>query len=337
MAITIPSTVEQSLRDQVGHLAAYKKALVAAVAGRGNFWQIVQNSNNEAYIDRVQGNAISIADGRLDDIAFGDKVVEVMLRNRDYFIADMGMSGSWTAALNDMGWRAHEYFGDFYKDAVGQSIAAANLYPREDFLFGYYSHNPSVLTKDLLTNDSDLGSYSTISSKTGPGKIVVKVVSSPIGGSNLVLAVKALRADKATVEVVSITIPSGSIVGYSKVLGQTTVDGSITAGDTDFDVDTGTGGPFQAGEKLHIYESGVGDEVLTIDSVNTDTITVADDGGVKRSYTTAAKVTPLFGGIKSGSSDAVVASGGNSGDKVTFSVDPDRVVTLAYTQTNPYT
>lgn len=335
MAILVPSTVEQSIRDQVGHLGAYKKALVSAIADRGNFWQIVQNSNNEVYGNRVNGAPITAVDDRMSNLSFGDKVSEAILRNRDYFISDLGLSGGWNDGLANMGWRAHEYFGDFYKDAVGQSLSAANLYPRDDFLFGFYSHNPSVLTKDLLTNDANLGTYSTISSKVGPGKILVKVVTSPIGGSSLVLNVKCLKADKTTVEIVPVTIPGSSIVGYTKVLGQTTVDGSITAGDTDFDVAVGTGGPFLAGEKLHIYETGVGDEVLTVDNVSTDNITVTSE--VKRSYTSAAKVTPLFGGIKSGSSDAVVASGGNSGDKVTFSVDPDRSATVVYTQDTPYT
>lgn len=98
--------VETQFQLQCDEIAAYKKALVAAVTGRTNLWPMVDAAQNQVYEDRVKGSLITALDVRMNTTPFGANVGDWFSLHRDYFTIDLGFSNGIDDGLAFYGWKS---------------------------------------------------------------------------------------------------------------------------------------------------------------------------------------------------------------------------------------
>lgn len=311
-------SVEVQIRKQADHLAAYRIALLAAVASRGSLWSMVDDASDETYENRVRGSLMTATDSNLNSVNVSPNLGDWFRLHNEYFASDSPINGvnSLAGAIAYYRWRVSYHFREYMKAVLGvaNAVSLDYTFPSQSISLGTWTS--SGASTGTFTDGSALDE--TVS---GAG-IIRSTVTHAIGGSNnLVLNVTAKFEDDTTV-VVSHTIASNTALNTVTLLGGQAVTGSLTGGSSTT-ITLAATGQFKAGNHALLVE-GSTTELITISTVNAG-VSVVASAAVKNSFTTSALLYPLFKDITT-----VSASNGNSSDAVAFTFAPDRSMSTAY-------
>ena len=302
--------VEPQFKTQCDRIAAYKKALAAAVVGRTTLWSLVDAAENEIYENRVKGATITGVDTDALAGKCGSIFSEWIDLHNVYFRDDAALSGI-DGALTSYKWRISQYLRVMIDEAGRGPITVANVFPRDDLDMGSFQFTNSVFATG---NPVDI-------TKSAPGRVSV-VANGAIGATNaLALSVTVTREDGTSASLAA-SLAASSPSGTTVILGEQALSANAASGQKV--VSVAATAQFKVAEKVFIKDNNA-EEWGTVASIVTNTsITLVNN--LRNSYTTAAtaKCWPLFKDVT-----ACTASTGNAGDQVNFRVSPDRVVALS--------
>jgi hypothetical protein len=310
-------SVEVQIREQIDHLGAYKAALVTAIEGRDDIWDMVDAADDQSYENRVKGSAITVLNTKLNTVDIGSLINEWARLHNEYFAIDAGITDVNTLrlAVAYYRWRVPQYFNDLLIGALGtgNGVPVANVFPREDLSLGTWTSSGS--SAGTFTDGDSLET-----DKASEG-IVQTVVTSEIGsGAALGLSITCKRSDDTTV-VVTQSITASTAVGTKTKLGGQALTAAITGGSST-SVTMAATGQFKAGTKALLVEGDL-TELVEIASISTNT-SVTFTAAAKNSFTTSGKLFPLFKDVT-----LITATTGTAADAVSLSFAPDRDLALS--------
>jgi hypothetical protein len=305
----MPKGVELQIQRQVDNLAAYKAALAEAVKGRTKLWQLVHDSNDETYINRINGTTISGIDARLSQVSLGQQVAEFFTLHDAYFQNDAKLPNitGFSQAFSYYRWRVSQHLAQIYRDVRGSQIDVNYVFPRPDLVFGQIAYGQQYEKADDLNT-----------AESGPAKIAVRAAAT-LGEANWTIKAKLQRNDGSPLDLQA-QLPGGAALGTERVLGETPLSGDANAEQKDLPTkDTRL---FKAGEPV-LVQDGNNQELATVEDVQEGKLMLKQPLRFKYAQQDGAKVTPLFKAVSE-----VNAEGGSPGDVVELRVAPDRMVTL---------
>ena len=305
-------SVAAQIQKQVDNIAAYRKSILAAVAGRTHLWQMAYNADDETYDNRVLGSSLSNVDTIMDTAPYGSQLAFWFAAHNDYITKDLSLSGGLDAYVTSLGWRVPWHFAQTSVEAGRPKLTTTNVFPREDVSLGTHVKSGDVFTAGTAVDTT----------VTGLGRIEAVVPGgTTIGGANYTVTATLTRQDATTVSL-GVTINSSSPPGTAKIFGEQALTGNADSGQKVVLIATTT--QFKVGEPVLVYDSN-GTEWGVVASIQASTsITLTNN--LINNYTTAAsaKVAPMFSAVTA----ATCSGTGTTGDQVGFWVAPDRVVSL---------
>lgn len=345
-------TVEQNMRAQCDHLAAYRGALVGSISSRDEnaLWQLIDNSGDILYENRVKGASITTIDTDLSNIKFGQAFSTWFSLHNQYYAADAGISGvnDLSTALQYYRWRVPEYFNAFHLDAFnGRSLPLANVAPNQDTIIGTATVGGGGSTITFTAGET----VDTAKASSLGGILGIKV--GPTISSDIVLNDLKLKVNDTDIYTMSsFTVdtvgppPAYTAGQYIPLLVQT-LDGS--ANTTTGVVPVASTNGFFPGQHVLICSDAIDfnaaydgspsmldltQEVAVVISVDSgNAITVGKVGqtgtpvaGLRNAFVSGDKVYPMFKDLLVNST----SGSGTAGEYVTFHYLPDRVLDLAY-------
>ena len=293
-------SVEVQIRKQIDHIGAYKEAIVAAIDGRDDLWDIVDAADNQGYENRVKGTNITALNDRLNTVDFGTQFSDWFRMHNEYFSADAGIDDvtNLTEAVDYYRWRVPQYFNDIMRGAVGSGMPVAQVFPRTDLVLGTWESS-GLNTGTFTDGDSLEEDYAS------EGILETEVTTEIGSGDNLDINITCVREDDTTV-VIAHTVTASASVGTRGKIGGQAITGNLTGGSSTSATMAATA-QFKAGTRAILVE-GTTTEIVTVDSISTN-VSVTFEEAVRNSFTTSARLYPLFKGITQ-----IAATGGTSGD-----------------------
>lgn len=346
-------TVESQIMAQIDHLGAYKEAGLAALTGRAQIWQMVDDAQDQDYEVAVKSAAISNVDDSLDTFKMGQRVGEWRTLTNQYF-AQAGLIdtlnssniNTFQQALSFWRWRMPEGMAD-----ILSNLTSAQPLPERVFPFSY-----SLTARPLGTFEADGVGSGTFTPGTAvdttvasAGVIGAIITGNPIGGTDLKIQATLTRADGTSYvddDVDTFTAGTAAAPALSadnfRAFGRRLClsgSGGVTIGGV-ANLTTLTVAPFVVGQYVIVQElilpSGPLDpanhEVAVVLAVDTpgNKLTLGRVGtttaGLRRAYADAI-VIPCWTAVTS----MDIASGGPNGtvyDTITASCVGDRTIGL---------
>lgn len=310
---TYPS-VEISFQRSMDNLSAYKKALIAATANRGQLWQIIDDANDETYENRVKGSQITDVDNNLDNTKFGNNISAFFTLHNDYFSLDAPIAnvGTIDQAIAYYKWRVSEFFNFIYQEFTGTYLTTSNVFSRDDISLGTHAR-----TGDVFTNGSAVNTTTASVSK------IMAETTILIGASNYVVTATLQRADDSTIAL-PVTFTATAPSGTQRVFGETALSANAAASQPT--VQVASTAAFAVGDTVLVEDTNNQEWGTILSMVTNTSITLT--ANLKQAYTTAAsaKITPMFKDVTAATSSGT----GTNGDACAFKVKGDRTLSLSY-------
>ena len=329
-------SAEAQIKLGVGRLAKLRQTWKTSVTGTG-FWALAHAAGDEVYENVVKGQTLTNVDDALEAGAFGDQpdIANWLQLHLSYFTLPvvsatpgLGLAGNgWDAYLASVGWRLPYEFAELVYDKFNRRITPARVFGKGTWVANEASPAASgahkfstwtasgAATGSNAVNDGAL----TITNILGAPVVCVSETAAQTGTLTLTVTLQ----DGTTTHSVAAGAYSTSAQYTQKVVGEVAVTGSVTAGATSITAaGIGTAGHVIAGQYALIYESDALQEVFLAGTVTTNAVAVA--AGIKKDYTTAAKIWPLY----SNAIGASCASFNPTKGVVTIWARPDRVIAL---------
>jgi hypothetical protein len=338
------SQVERSIQLQIQDIAAVKQAFSASLAQRSpdTLWWLVDNSEDIVYENRVKGATILAVDTNIDNVNIAYIYTDWFNLQNSYFSQDQPFSGISTlqAAIAQIyRWRVPQYFNDMATGGTtAQGVSPQYVFPYQEFNLGTYPVAGSFVKGDGPVDPT----------KTGPGILGVIPTGGPTTAAVTlsITAVYPVLSPPTTVSppspppppvpppvVLSVTVPTASPEGVAVEVGGQALTAAYTP-DTIGSISVAATTGFAAGYPAVIAENTPGSdtvlpiwktEVAQVISIGSGTLVLAQQTpsgatsppphGLRNSYTTAAKVYPLFADV------TAVTGGGTNALQIGFFPD----------------
>lgn len=333
------SQVEQSILLQIQDIAAVKQAFTDSLSPRqpATLWWLVDHSEDIAYENRVKGSSILAVDQNVDNVNIPNVWSDWFNLHNSYFSQDQpittpsGVTNLKTAIELYYRWRVPQYFNDIMAGSSGQGISPQYVFPYSDFNLGTWS-----------SGAFQKGNGPVDPTKTGPGILSVTPVTTP--GSTVTLTLTAVYPTLPPVSppappppaapppvALSVPVSSTNPAGVSIEVGGQAVTNVATGGLITVAATTGfaVGYPVVIAENtipmtpdtaLPVWKTevavviNIAGLVLTLGQQVPSGSTTAPTPGLRNTFTTAAKVYPLF-------VDVTVSGGG--GNDLQFGFFPE--------------
>ncbi len=322
MALTAVETGIQGLADRL----AYLRGAASEVAlGGTDLWDRIDNTDDEAFENRMVGADLTAADTALEDLPLGQvtDLRPVIANLESYCRTDLGLAG-FDAYLTAQGWRVPNRFASAYYEATGVRLSAANVHPTADA----GADCPGLSLGTLLRGGALVAGSTPSTTLYGPGVVIARVTA--IGSADWTVTVTLDRDDDTTeaVEQVVDGTGGGGAVGDIYVLGAEAVSVESVAGQAD--VSVAATAQFAAGQKVLLIEwtGSAPNEVWTacevaeIDSL-TENTSLAMTTNLLHTYSASAYVYPLWADVSAAS-----GSGGTAEDAIGLFFGADRRLRL---------
>jgi len=344
MATEIAGAELQFLKA-IDRVAIIREAYIKAAAGGLSFWDLADAAENEVYENWCNVWDIS----EMDDAVYAATVGDSAAFNKWFAAHNSWLTtavsaarpglgyASWKAFFGllttddaDLGkfWRTPWQFAEMYYDKYKTRLGVINVGAKgilsetigDNVAAGL--HDFGLLTKDAspewVADAGDLKASLTVgapilinsdSDDTGTAitaSITAKKISSgAVAGTKAYTGVVCPKGVDVHAILGEIEITTGPAAGQKVILSTSVPAASVAAGDY-----------------VLIYESDVLQEIAEVASMLTTTsVTLAKN--LRHTYSTAAKVWPLYTGIS-----AVSTSAGTAAKAVSLYARPDRIITL---------
>lgn len=314
-------SVETTIRGIFDRLAKVRQNSLSIASGGSDFWARVDASGDEPFENRVKGQAMTDVD---TDLATGLKLTTPTLRPlvtliESYLSLDLGYTGTpkLKAYLDAVGgWRVPYEAANCIWDALGSALATYQVGGK-----GTLVADGSDPSNAGMHHFGDLTAPSTFVAVDGAlNPVATGIVGVPVMAVNLSASQTAGATFTCTQQsgtTITLTVSYSSAAQYTQeVLGEQAVSSTAASGQKVVSVSATT--QFKVGEYVLIYESDALQQVAQVASIQPGT-SLTMQVNLRNSFTTAAKVWPLF-------TNVAYASGGTGTGGISLYGRPDRVI-----------